>query len=67
MGVIKFILSFNLRFNYPYDNPLILALVAINGQISCRELIERLILLFNRNSKIKTHKSFIIFFSCLNS
>ncbi len=48
---IKFLLSFNLRFDYPHENPIMLTLVAINEQISCHELIERLILLFNRSSK----------------
>jgi hypothetical protein len=49
---IKFLLSFNLRFDYPHNNPVLLTLVEINEQISSRELIERLILLFNRDSKI---------------
>jgi hypothetical protein len=62
MASIKFLLLFNLRFDYPSGNPLILTLITINEEISCRELIERLILLFNRNSKIKTTKFLIILF-----
>ncbi len=58
---IKFILSLNLRFDHPHENPLMLTLVAVNEQISCRELIERLILLFNRSSKKKNQ--FFVFFS----
>ncbi len=61
MTLIKFILSFNLRYDYPNENPLIITLITINEQISCRELIERLILLFNRNSKTETFDSFLIF------
>ena len=52
---IKFLLSLNLRFDYPTENPVILTLVDTNEQISSRELIERLILLFNRDSKSHTH------------
>ena len=48
---IKFLLSYNVRFDYPHENPVMLALITVNEQISCRELIERLILLFNRSSK----------------
>jgi hypothetical protein len=48
---IKFLLSFNLRFDYPHENPIILTLLSVNEQMSCRELIERLILFFNRSSK----------------
>ncbi len=48
---IKFILSLNLRFDSPHENPIMLTLLAVNEQISCRELIERLILLFNRSGK----------------
>ena len=48
---IKFLLSFNLRFEYPYKNPLIKTLLSISAEISSRELIERLIFLFNRSSK----------------
>jgi hypothetical protein len=58
---IKFILSLNLRFDYPDENPIMLTLLAVNEQLSCRELIERLILLFNRSGKIKKNKFFILF------
>ena len=51
---IKFLLSFNLRFEYPYKNPLIKTLLSISAEISSRELIERLIFLFNRSSKYYT-------------
>jgi len=57
---IKFILSLNLRFDYPDENPIMLTLLAVNEQLSCRELIERLILLFNRSSK-KKNKFFVSF------
>jgi hypothetical protein len=50
---IKFLLSFNLRFDYPHENPVMLTLLSVNEQMSCRELIERLILLFNRSGKTK--------------
>ncbi|CAF1015486.1 unnamed protein product [Adineta steineri] len=66
--LIKFLLSFNLRFDYPHENPIILTLVDINGEISCQELIERLILLFNRNidpTEHKTINSIIKFFGDL--
>ncbi|UJR35528.1 hypothetical protein I4U23_028282 [Adineta vaga] len=46
--LMKFILSLNLRFDCPRENPIMLTLLAVNEQISCRELVERLILLFNR-------------------
>lgn len=52
LAAIRFLLSLNLRFDYPRDNPLMLTLVAVNEQISCRELIERLILLFNRSGTV---------------
>ena len=48
---IKFLLSLNLRFDSPRENPIMLTLMAVNEQISCRELIERLILLLNRSGK----------------
>ena len=51
MACIKLLLSYNLRFDYPHENPLILTLVTLSGQISCHEFIERLILLFNRSSR----------------
>ncbi len=54
---IKFILSLNLRFDYPHENPIMLTLLAVNEQLSCRELIERLILLFNRSGKTKKNES----------
>ncbi|CAF0890881.1 unnamed protein product [Rotaria sp. Silwood1] len=54
---IKFLLSFNLRFDYPNKNPIMLTLLAINEQISCRHLMERLILLFNRNLDPIEHKT----------
>ncbi|CAF0833087.1 unnamed protein product [Adineta steineri] len=66
--LIRFLLSFNLRFDYPHENPIILTLVDINGEISCQELIERLILLFNRNidpTEHKTTNSIIKFFGDL--
>jgi hypothetical protein len=62
MASIKFLLSFNLRFDYPDENPLMLTLLTIDEQISCRKLIENLILLFNRNSKIKTNEFFYYLF-----
>ncbi|CAF1557875.1 unnamed protein product [Rotaria magnacalcarata] len=68
MTTIKFLLSYNLRFDYPNTNPVILTLIRINEQISCRQLIERLILLFNRNIdpiEQKTTNSVIKFFSDL--
>jgi hypothetical protein len=49
LTAIKFLLALNLRFDSPHENPIMLTLVAVNEQISCRELIERLILLFNRS------------------
>ena len=52
LAAIRFLLSLNLRFDYPRENPLMLTLVAVNEQISCRELIERLILLFNRSGTV---------------
>lgn len=52
LTLIKFILSLNLRFDHPHENPIMLTLLAVNEQLSCRELIERLILLFNRSGKI---------------
>ena len=51
LTLIKFLLSLNLRFDTPRENPIMLTLVAVNEQISCRELMERLILLFNRGGK----------------
>ena len=51
LTAIRFLLALNLRFDYPHENPLMLTLVAVNEQISCRELIERLMLLFNRSGK----------------
>ena len=51
LTLIKFILSLNLRFDHPHENPIMLTLLAVNEQLSCRELIERLILLFNRSGK----------------
>lgn len=51
MTGIKFLLSFNLRFDYPDENPIIRTLIRINEELSCRQLIEQLILLLNRNSK----------------
>ncbi|CAF4349213.1 unnamed protein product, partial [Rotaria sp. Silwood2] len=68
LTAIKFILSFNLRFDYPHENPIMLTLLAVNEQLSCRELIERLILLFNRSVdpiECKTTNSIIKFFSDL--
>ncbi|CAF3364249.1 unnamed protein product [Rotaria sp. Silwood1] len=68
LTAIKFILSFNLRFDYPHENPIMLTLLAVNEQLSCRELIERLILLFNRSVdpiECKTTNSVIKFFSDL--
>ncbi|CAF1278984.1 unnamed protein product [Adineta steineri] len=68
LTLIKFILSLNLRFDYPHENPIMLTLVAVNEQISCRELIERLILLFNRSVdpiECKTMNSVIKFFKDL--
>ncbi|CAF0789617.1 unnamed protein product [Rotaria sordida] len=68
LTAVKFILSFNLRFDYPHENPIMLTLLAVNEQISCRELIERLILLFNRSVdpiECKTTNSIIKFFSDL--
>jgi hypothetical protein len=62
---IKFILSLNLRFDSSHENPIMLTLLAVNEQISCRELIERLILLFNRSVdpiECKTMNSVIKFF-----
>jgi len=62
---IKFILSLNLRFDYPHENSIMLTLLAVNEQLSCRELIERLILLFNRSVdpiECKTTNSVIKFF-----
>ena len=47
---IKFLLSYNLRFNYPEENPLLLTLGNNLEQLSSRTLIEQLIFLFNRNS-----------------
>lgn len=68
MSSIKFLLSFNIRFDYPNDNPIMLTLVTIHDDVSCQELIERLILLFNRNSKIKHfEKQKNSFFLLLNS
>ena len=52
LSVIRFILSLNLRFDSPHENPIMLTLVAVNEQISCRELMERLILLFNRSGRL---------------
>jgi hypothetical protein len=49
---IKFVLALNLRFDSPQENPIMLTLLAVNEQLSCRELIERLILLFNRSGKM---------------
>jgi len=58
--LLAFFLAFNLRYDYPNENPLILGLIDINEQISTRKLIENLILLFNRNSKlISTEKKHI--------
>ncbi|CAF0848276.1 unnamed protein product [Adineta ricciae] len=54
---IKFLLSFNLRFEYPHKNPLIETLLSINEEISSRELIERLIFLFNRSIDPTEHKT----------
>ncbi|CAF0942716.1 unnamed protein product [Adineta ricciae] len=54
---IKFLLSFNLRFEYPHKNPLIKTLLSINEEISSRELIERLIFLFNRSIDPTEHKT----------
>ncbi|CAF3372074.1 unnamed protein product [Rotaria socialis] len=68
LTAIKFILSFNLRFDSPHENPLMLTLLAVNEQLSCRELIERLILLFNRSVdpiECKTTNSIMKFFSDL--
>ena len=48
---IKFILSLNLRFDRSNENPIMLTLLAVNEQLSCRKLIERLILLFNRSGR----------------
>lgn len=48
---IKFLLAFNLRFDYPHKNPIMLTLLAANEQLSCRTLIDRLILLFNRSGE----------------
>lgn len=53
LSVIRFILSLNLRFDSPHENPIMLTLVAVNEQISCRELMERLILLFNRSGRLQ--------------
>lgn len=49
---IKFLLSFNLRFEYPEKNPLLLTLGNNSEELSSRTLIEQLIYLFNRNSRI---------------
>ncbi|CAF2779178.1 unnamed protein product [Rotaria sp. Silwood2] len=68
LSSIKFLLSFNLRFDYPNKNSIMLTLKAIDEQISCRHLIERLILLFNRNIdpiEHKTTNSVIKFFADL--
>ncbi len=56
---IKFILSLNLRFEYSHENPIMLTLLAVNEQLSCRELVERLILLFNRSGKTKKNNFFL--------
>ena len=48
---IKFILSLNLRFDRSNENPIMLTLLAVNEQLSCRKLIERLILLCNRSGR----------------
>jgi hypothetical protein len=58
--LIKFLLSFNLRFDYPHENPIMITLLSVNEQITCRELIERLILLFNRSSKKQKFNSYLI-------
>jgi hypothetical protein len=58
--LIKFLLSFNLRFDYPHENPIMITLLSVNEQITCRELIERLILLFNRSSKKKKFNLYLI-------
>ncbi|CAF1565475.1 unnamed protein product, partial [Adineta ricciae] len=68
LTLIKFLLSLNLRFDIPRENPIMLTLVAVNEQISCRELMERLILLFNRGVdpiECKTLNSVIKFFKDL--
>ncbi|CAF1001668.1 unnamed protein product [Rotaria sordida] len=68
LSSIKFLLSLNLRFDYPNQNPIIRTLIAIIEQISCQYLIERLILLFNRNIdpiEHKTTNSVIKFFADL--
>lgn len=51
LTLIRFVLALNLRFDQPHENPIMLTLLAVNEQLSCRELIERLILLFNRSGK----------------
>lgn len=65
---IKFILSLNLRFDQSNENPIMLTLLAVNEQLSCRKLIERLILLFNRSVdpiECKTINSVVKFFKDL--
>lgn len=66
---IKFLLSLNLRFDYPNENPILLTLVDINERMSSRALIERLIFLFNRNSFVDSisNNSIVKFFSDLFS
>lgn len=48
---MKFLLSFNLRYEYPAENPLILTITSNLEQISFRTLIEQLIYLLNRNGR----------------
>ena len=62
LTAIKFLLALNLRFDYPHENPIMLTLLAVNEQISCRELIERLILLFNRSGNDENARPFVVRF-----
>ena len=48
---IQFLLAFNLRYDYPNENPIMLTLLGVNEHLSCRTLIDRLILFFNRGGK----------------
>jgi len=68
---IKFLLVLNLYFDYPQENLVMLTMLS-NEQTTCRELIERLILLLNRSvdpvhSNRQKQNSVVKFFSDLFS
>ena len=46
--LLNFVFAFNLRFDDPHENPIIRTLLSETDEFVHRNLIERLILLFNR-------------------